>query len=216
MRSGLSPLGDWRILTKSGALMRSAAGIGDGSVGLPCKAPGIGSAGAAKTSRAFMPMVRSEPRKKGAASATATLEKVRDFNMISSFPIILASSVFAEGRRKHAIFMRLFARRNQPHFDFRLSSNIRLFEAAFNASGFQSRYFQPLQERQGGSFHAVARPVRPETVTGGSVRASTRSSLGPLGRDGPGPFRCRCGPLGRCRGGPEAPDPGPPAVFTTI
>ncbi len=112
--------------------------------------------------------------------------------------------------------MRLFARRNQPHFDFRLRNNIRLTEAAFNASGFRSRYFQPLQERQGGSFHAVPRPVRPETVTGGSVRASTRRSLGPLGRDGPGPFRCRCGPLGLCRGGPEATDPGPPAVFTTI
>jgi len=77
--------------------MRSAAGIGDGSAGLPCEAPGIGSAGAAKTSRVFMPMIRSEPRKKGAAIATATLEKFRDFNMISSFPIILASSVAAKG-----------------------------------------------------------------------------------------------------------------------
>ena len=77
--------------------MRSAAGIGDGSVGLACEAPGIGSAGAAKTSGAFMPMVRSEARKKRAASATATLEKVRDFDMISSFPIILASSVSAQG-----------------------------------------------------------------------------------------------------------------------
>jgi len=42
-------------------------------------------------------MIRSEPRKKGAAIATATLEKFRDFNMISSFPIILASSVAAKG-----------------------------------------------------------------------------------------------------------------------
>src|SRR5208337_3415888 len=87
MRSGLSPLSDRRILTKSGALMRSAAGIGDGSVGLPCEAPGIGSAGAAKTSRVLILMVRSEPRKKRAASATATLQKLRDFNMISSFPL---------------------------------------------------------------------------------------------------------------------------------
>ncbi len=77
--------------------MRSAAGIGDGSVGLACEAPGIASAGAAKTSGVFMPMVRSEPRKKIAASATATLEKVKDFNMINSFPIILASSVSAKG-----------------------------------------------------------------------------------------------------------------------
>jgi hypothetical protein len=77
--------------------MRSAAGIGDGAVGLPCEAPGIGTAEAAKTSRVFMPMVRSEPRKKRAASATATLQKFRDFNMISSFPIILASSVSVKG-----------------------------------------------------------------------------------------------------------------------
>jgi hypothetical protein len=42
-------------------------------------------------------MVRGEPRNKIAASATATLEKLKDFNMISSFPIILASSVAAKG-----------------------------------------------------------------------------------------------------------------------
>jgi len=54
---------------------------------LPCKAPGIGSAGAATINRVFRPMVRSEPSKEKAASATTTLQKVGDLNMAGSFVI---------------------------------------------------------------------------------------------------------------------------------